>query len=126
MVEDLALPIEIVACPTVREADGLAVSSRNAYLSPSEREEAPCLFLGLSEAAALTRGGERDPAVVVAAMAREVGAAPPAALDYAAVVDDRTFEPVAALGDGLRARAIVAAEFPSTRLIDNLALPESV
>jgi pantoate--beta-alanine ligase len=124
MAEDLAFAVEIVACPTVREADGLAVSSRNAYLGPAERDEAPCLFLGLSEAAALARAGEGDPAVVVATMAREVGAAPLASLDYAAVVDDRTFEPVSAVGDGVRVRAIVAAEFPSARLIDNLVLPD--
>jgi pantoate--beta-alanine ligase len=124
MAHHLAFPVEIVACPTIREVDGVAVSSRNAYLGPSEREEAPCLFMGLSEAAALSRAGERDAAVIVAAMAREVGAAPLAALDYAAVVDDRTFEPVTALDGRPRARAILAAEFPSARLIDNLVLPE--
>jgi pantoate--beta-alanine ligase len=124
MVQDLALPVEIVACPTVREADGVAVSSRNAFLDPMERGEAPCLFMGLSEAAALARNGERNAAALVATIAREVGAAPVASLDYAAVVDDRTFEPVSVLGGGVRARAIVAAGFPSARLIDNLLVPD--
>jgi pantoate--beta-alanine ligase len=121
MVEELALPVEVAACPTVRDPDGLAVSSRNRLLSPEEREQAPCLFLALSEAAALARGGERDAAVVVAAMAREIGATPLARLDHAAVVDEATFTAVATI-DG-PARAIVAARFPSARLIDNLSLP---
>lgn len=121
MVEQHRLPVTIVACPTVREPDGLALSSRNAYLSPQEREQAGCLFLALSEAAELTRGGERGAAVLVASMAREIGATPLAALDYAVVVDDTTFEPLTTLTGS--ARALVAARFPSTRLIDNVSLP---
>ena len=121
MVRQLELPVTIVACPTVREPDGLALSSRNAYLSAEEREQAGCLFLALSEAAELARGGERDAAVVTAAMAREIGATPLASLDYAAVVDDDTFEPLAELDRP--ARALVAARLGSTRQIDNLRLP---
>lgn len=114
--------VEIVACPTVREPDGLARSSRNARLTPEERGQAACLFLALSEAAEAARGGERDPRVLVALMAREVGATPLARLDYAAVVDETTFTQA----DEIRspARAIVAARFPHARLIDNLLLPE--
>jgi pantoate--beta-alanine ligase len=123
MVEQLELPVTIVACPTVREPDGLARSSRNGYLSAEEREQAGCLFLALSEAAALARAGERDPAVVIAAMAREIGATPLASLDYAAVVSEATFEPVAELDRP--ARALVAARFPSARLIDNVRLPSA-
>ena len=122
MVEDRSLPVEIVACPTERAPDGLAWSSRNAFLEPGEREQAGCLFLALSEAATLARAGERDAAVLVAAMGREIGATPLARLDYAAVVDEATFEPVGRV-DG-PARAIVAARFPSARLIDNLRLPD--
>jgi len=114
--------VEIVGCPTVREPDGLALSSRNAYLSPEERAQAGCLFLALSEAAERARSGERDPLALVAVMAREIGATPLARLDYAAVVDDVTFEPPARLEGP--ARAIVAARFPSARLLDNLRLPE--
>jgi pantoate--beta-alanine ligase len=114
--------IEIVGCPTVRDRDGLALSSRNAYLGPEERVQAPCLFLALTEAAQAARGGERDARVLVAVMAREIGATPLARLDYAAVVDERTFRPVERT-EGV-ARAIVAARFPSARLIDNLLLPE--
>jgi len=69
MVRDLSFPIDVVGCPTVRELDGLAMSSRNAYLSPVQREAAGCLFLALSEAAEMARGGERDAARLVAAMA---------------------------------------------------------
>ena len=121
MAAERSLPIEIVPCPTVRAPDGLAWSSRNALLGPEEREQAGCLFLALTEAASLARAGERDPAVLMAAMGREIGATPLAGLDYAAVVDDATFESVGRV-DGT-ARAIVAARFPSARLIDNLLLP---
>ena len=121
MVEDRSLSVTIVGCPTVREPDGLARASRNAFLSATERSAAGCLFLGLSEAAVLARAGERDAAVLVAAIAREVGATPLASLDYASVVDESSFEPVRTID--APARALVAARFGSTRLIDNLALP---
>ena len=123
MVDALDLQVEIVGCPTVREPDGLARSSRNAFLSPEEREQAGCLFLGLSEAAALARTGELDAPILVAAIAREVGGTSRARLEYAAVVDEATFEPVDTIAGP--ARALVAARFPSTRLIDNLLLPRS-
>ena len=121
MVRTLTLPIQIVACSTVREPDGLALSSRNVNLAPEEQAQAACLFLALSEAAGLARAGERDAAALVAAMAREIGATPLARLDYAAVVDVDTFEPIRTLERP--ARAVVAARFPSARLIDNLRLP---
>ncbi|HEX6845154.1 MAG TPA: pantoate--beta-alanine ligase, partial [Actinomycetota bacterium] len=120
LAEDLP-GVEVVGCPTVRERDGLARSSRNAYLSPDERAQAGCLFLALTEAAEAARGGERDARVLVARMAREIGATPLARLDYAAVVDEATFEAVATVAGP--SRAIVAAVFPSARLIDNLLLP---
>jgi pantoate--beta-alanine ligase len=116
------LGVTIVACPTQRSPDGLALSSRNATLGNDEREQATCLFLALTESAERARAGERDANRLVAVMAREIGATPLARLDYAAVVDDATFEPVGLLDRP--ARAIVAARFPSARLIDNLVLPE--
>jgi pantoate--beta-alanine ligase len=124
MVRELALTVTIVPCPTVREPDGLACSSRNARLEPEEREQAGCLFLALSEAAVLARAGQRDAAILVAAMTREIGATPLARLDYAAVVADDTFEPADRMTGPVR--AIVAARFPSARLIDNLLLPRPV
>ena len=122
MISEMDLPVTVVPCPTVREPDGLAYSSRNARLSAEEREQAGCLFLALSEAAGLSRAGETDAAILVAAMGREIGATPLARIDYAAVVREDTFEPITGLGEP--ARAIVAARFPSARLIDNLRLPE--
>jgi pantoate--beta-alanine ligase len=124
MVDRLALPVRMVGCPTVREPDGLAVSSRNAFLDADERAQATCLFLALSEATSLARAGERDAAVIAAGMAREIGATPLAALDYAAVVDEDTFDPVQSLVPNRHCRAIVAARFAGARLIDNLPLPE--
>ena len=124
MIEAERLPVTLAVVPTVREPDGLALSSRNSRLSPDEREQAGCLFLALSEAAALARAGVDDAGVLVAAMAREVGATPLARLDYAAVVDEETFEQLARRQPGITARALIAAEFPSARLIDNLRLPE--
>jgi pantoate--beta-alanine ligase len=122
MVEEMALPVSVVPCPTVRGPDGLAHSSRNARLNAEEREQAGCLFLALSEAAALARAGETNAAILVAAMGREIGATPLAKIDYAAVVGEDTFEPITRLDRP--ARAIAAARFPSARLIDNLRLPE--
>jgi len=121
LVRDLAFPVAVVACPTLREPDGLAMSSRNARLAPDQRDAAGCLFLALSEAAGMARGGERDAARLVAAMAREVGATPAARLDYAAVVDEETFEEVRTIDRP--ARALVAAWFGEVRLIDNVLLP---
>ena len=121
LVRDLSFPVEIVGCPTVREPDGLAMSSRNRLLSPEQRAAAGCLFLALSEAAELARGGERDAAILVAVMAREIGATPEAALDYVAVVDDETFEETRRIE--APARAVVAARFGEVRLIDDLLLP---
>lgn len=122
MVRDLSFPVEVVSCPVVREPDGLACSSRNALLSSEQREAAACLFLALSEAAELARGGERDAATLVAVMAREIGATPQAALDHVAVVDEETFEAVDTIEQP--ARALVAARFGDVRLIDTLVLPK--
>jgi pantoate--beta-alanine ligase len=121
MVTDLELPVQVVPCPTVREPDGLALSSRNALLAPDLRRAAPVLFEALSSAAGLVRGGERRGDVLRAAMAKEIGSEPLARLDYVAVVDDATWEDVGLLK--APARALVAARFGPVRLIDNLALP---
>jgi pantoate--beta-alanine ligase len=122
MVQDLSFPVEVVACPTVRDADGLALSSRNVRLAAEQRDAAGCLFLALTEAAELARGGERDAATLVAVMAREIGGTPGARLEYAAVVDAETFEEVREITRP--ARALVAARFGAVRLIDNLLLPQ--
>jgi pantoate--beta-alanine ligase len=121
MVHDLDVPVEIIAVPTVREPSGLALSSRNAYLSAEERPAATVLFEALSDAATLVRQGERDGDRIRAHMARTIGAEPLAQLDYAALVDDVTWEDVGELT--APARALVAARVGSARLIDNLVLP---
>jgi pantoate--beta-alanine ligase len=121
MATDLDMPVTVVACPTVREPDGLAISSRNSRLSTEERRAAPVLFDALSAAAALVRKGERRADVLRAEMARRIGAEPLARVDYVAVADLETWEDV---HDMQRpARALVAARIGGTRLIDNLALP---
>ena len=120
MVADLDFPVEVVGCPTVREEDGLALSSRNTYLGPEERTAATCLYEALARAAWLVEGGERDARVLVAEMAKRVGAERLARIDYAAVVDEESFEEVQRVERP--ARALVAARIGTTRLIDNLPL----
>ena len=123
MVMDLDMPVEVIACPTVREEDGLAMSSRNTGLSPDERAAATCLYEALARAAWLVEGGERDATVIKAEMAKRIGAEPLAALDYVAVVDEGTFGEVGRL-DG-PVRALVAARIGTTRLIDNLLIGDN-
>jgi pantoate--beta-alanine ligase len=122
MVADLDFPIDVVGCPTVREADGLALSSRNAYLSEEERRAATCLYEALGEAAALVLRGERDAHVVRAAMARRIGSERLAQLEYVALVDDRSFQEIDVIAGSVR--ALVAARFGKARLIDNLLLTQ--
>ncbi len=121
MARDLNLPVAVVPCPTVREPDGLALSSRNAYLSQEERAAATVLFDALSAAAGLVRQGERHGDVLRAEMAKRIGAEPLAGLDYVAVVQQGTWRDAETLAGP--ARALVAARFGKARLIDNLSLP---
>ncbi|MEZ5237805.1 MAG: pantoate--beta-alanine ligase [Microthrixaceae bacterium] len=93
MARELSFPVEVVGCPTAREADGLAMSSRNAYLSAAEREVAPVLHEALLAGAGLVLGGETDAEVVRAAMARTIEAAPLGELDYVEVADPDTLQP---------------------------------
>ncbi len=120
MVRDLNFPIEIIGAPTVREADGLACSSRNQYLSPMERQQAPVLQRALQEAQRLAMEGNRSTAAILNAARRMIEAAPLARIDYLEIVNSETLHPVAeASPDSLIA---VAAFFGQTRLIDNLRL----
>ena len=119
MVRDLGLSVEIVVCPTVREADGLAMSSRNAYLSPTERLRAVALWESLRRAEQLWKSGA-NAAAIERAM-QEMMAAQGVAVDYASLADPESLAPVS--DDAVRAVALVAGRLGSTRLIDNLELP---
>jgi pantoate--beta-alanine ligase len=120
LVDDLAFPNEIVACPTVREPDGLAVSSRNAYLSATERERATALYRALSAGRAAFLAGRRDPAAVEAAAREVLDGVPGVKPDYVALVDPATFEPAKQAEPGQV--LAIAARVGRTRLIDNVIL----
>ncbi len=121
MAYELSLPVEVVGCPIVREADGLALSSRNVRLSPAERQAATVLSRALAAGRAALAGGERSGAAVTAAMRAVAAAEPLVALDYAALVDADTLDEVATAAPGDRAslRLLIAAQVGPVRLIDN-------
>jgi pantoate--beta-alanine ligase len=119
MAADLGFPIEVVGCPTVRDLDGLALSSRNARLSADERRAATVLWRALETARVAVASGERRPAAVEALIASVVAGEPTVSLDYGAVVDADDLS-VPALLDGHRPlRLIIAADVGPVRLIDN-------
>jgi pantoate--beta-alanine ligase len=118
MVADLEVGVEVVVVPTVREPDGLALSSRNRYLDAEQRRHAPALFRALNEARARIEAGERDAAVLQGLLVERIHAIPGAALDYAAIVDAERLEPLARV-EGATLLAL-AVRFGATRLIDNL------
>jgi pantoate--beta-alanine ligase len=120
MVQDLHMPLEVITCPIVREADGLAMSSRNARLSPGERQAALVVPRVLHLAEERLARGERQGGRLVAALREYIGTEPLARLDYAEVCDPETLQPVTQLtGTVLVALAVFIG---STRLIDNILL----
>jgi pantoate--beta-alanine ligase len=122
MVDDLDMPVEIQVAPTVREPDGLAMSSRNAYLSATERTAATSLYRGLSEASSAFRAGERDAARLCDVVVRTIQAEPPARVQYVELVAADTLEPLERAEPGTV--IAVAAHVGATRLIDNVQLGE--
>jgi pantoate--beta-alanine ligase len=120
MVSDLSMPVDVVGCPTRREPDGLAMSSRNVYLSADEREAAPVVHRALQAGAASILAGERDPAAVRSLMAGIIEAEPLARLDYAEVVDAASFTVPDPLAGSLR--LLAAVRFGRARLIDNVGV----
>jgi len=118
---DLHLGVDIIGMPTVREPDGLALSSRNAYLSPEERRRALSLSRGLKAAQALLREGTREAGALVGAVRRELEAAG-LREDYVALVDAEQLRPLVTVAPGQAARLLVAAFSGTTRLIDNMPL----
>ena len=121
MVRDLNLPVEIVVCPIVREPDGLAMSSRNAYLSPGERESALVLQRSLAHVRDRFDQGEQNSATLIAAGKQVLTQEPAVRLDYLEIVDPATLDPVQEVTNG--ALVAVAAFAGNTRLIDNILLP---
>ena len=120
MVEDLDVPIELRVCPTVREPDGLAMSSRNAYLGPDARARALVLWKSLQRAVELVAAGERDAQPIIQQMREILLTADDARIDYIALVDPDTLEPVDRIAGPTV--ALLAVEIANTRLIDNFVL----
>jgi pantoate--beta-alanine ligase len=120
MVRDLHLPVEIVGAPTLREPDGLAMSSRNVFLGPEERRSATVLHRALTAAAAAIAAGERRGDEARRILSEVLGSEPLARIDYAEVVDAQTFQPVTKLSG--RVVLPLAVRIGATRLIDNFQL----
>jgi pantoate--beta-alanine ligase len=120
MVRDLNLDVEIVVCPIVRESDGLAMSSRNAYLNPEQRKQALVLSQALKKVEKLAVQGERNSEKLIGAGKQVIAEEPSVRLDYFEIVNPDTLDPVADVNQG--ALVAVAAFVGTTRLIDNLLL----
>jgi pantoate--beta-alanine ligase len=125
MVADLAFPLEVVVAPTLRESDGLAMSSRNIYLAPDERQAALCLSRALHAASALWEKGERRGSALREAMQAVISAEPLARPDYVSVADPLTLEELDDTGAATAALASLAVRIGKTRLIDNLVLGDA-
>lgn len=121
MVADLNVPVTVRIAPTIREADGLALSSRNRYLSPAERAAAPRIYAALQAIRTRAAAGEIDVARLESALAADLNAIPGTRLDYARIVDDATLEPLNRLDRP--ALVAVAVFLGTTRLIDNVTIP---
>jgi pantoate--beta-alanine ligase len=121
MVRDLNIPVEIIVCPIVREPDGLAMSSRNAYLDAQQRKSALVLSRSLQYVQNLFQQGERNAAALIAAGIKVLGEEPTVRLDYFEMVNPETLEPVGEITRGTL--VAVAAYAGTTRLIDNILLP---
>jgi len=117
LIYDLKYPVQLIVAPIIREPDGIALSSRNAYLSGEERKQAASLYESLCIARAMVEEGEEDPAAVMEAMRQRIEIEPSARIDYIAAVHPDTFEPLDSLsGTSLLCLAVFVGD---TRLIDN-------
>ena len=122
MVKDMNIDLRIVVAPIVREADGLAMSSRNVYLSPPERAQAVVLYQSLDMAAKLVRDGERSSSAILLSMKQLIDSRPLAAIDYLSIADVATLEEVATIAQGMTVLVSLAVRFGATRLIDNTVI----
>jgi pantoate--beta-alanine ligase len=118
---DLNMPVEIIGCPTVREPDGLALSSRNAYLNQRERGQATALYRSLLAIRDAVEGGSRDSAALVRAARDLIEQSGPCEIDYVELVDPESIQPLSCLKEG-SVLAAVAVRFGECRLIDNLLI----
>lgn len=126
MVRDLHMPVEVFVCPIVREPDGLAMSSRNVYLSTEERKQAACLNSGLQEAEDYLKSGVAGSNSVLALvdiLKNHINRNPLASIDYIQILDSETLDDIVLIEPGKKALAAVAVKFGKTRLIDNRILP---
>lgn len=124
MIRDLHVPVQMVVCPIVRDTDGLALSSRNNYLSPEERRQAPALHAGLKAARERFEAGERSVGTLREVIRATIEAQPLASVEYVEVVDAHELSELDRIGSGQLALAAVAVHFGGTRLIDNCLLGE--
>jgi pantoate--beta-alanine ligase len=122
MVKDLNIDVELISCSIVRESDGLALSSRNVYLSPSERKEALVLYQSLELSKKLISSGERSTNIILSKLNELFSKIPSANLDYIKIVEADTFEIVDELVGGKDYFILVACKIGKTRLIDNILL----
>lgn len=122
MIRDLDVDVELVVVPIVRESDGLAMSSRNAYLTSQQRLEAPILFTALRKAAERHERGERDCSAIIRSMRDLITSRSSGVIDYISIADEETLEELSELNPGRRALVSLAVRFGSTRLIDNTVL----
>ncbi|HOV23580.1 MAG TPA: pantoate--beta-alanine ligase [Candidatus Marinimicrobia bacterium] len=122
MVRDLNFPIQIIVAPIVRESDGLAMSSRNVYLTPEERQQAPIIFKALQAARENVKNGLTDANHVRDQITKMIQTSPLARIDYVEIIDDQTLTPVETVKPGTF--AAVAVYYGKTRLIDNIYLKE--
>lgn len=120
MATDLSMPVTVVGCPTIREADGLAMSSRNSYLSPADRQAAVAIYQGLQQGKRAALAGETNPAAIVQTVADVICCEPRATIDYVAAVDRASLT----VPERLSAESLilVACWFGKTRLIDNVLI----
>ena len=121
MVTDLNLNVGIIVCPTIRESDGLALSSRNTFLTREEREQAPLIHKALTTAESLHTDGKHESSGIISLIEEIISSATLAKIDYVAVIDEVTLQPVESTTSG--ALVAIAVSFSATRLIDNTILP---
>ena len=121
MVADLNFPLKVISCPTVRGADGLALSSRNRYLSPQQRKDATCIHCSLRTAHEMIEAGRTNPKTIAAKIRKIITAAKSlSSIDYISIVDADTLQDVSRITG--KVLIAIAARFGSTRLIDNLTV----